>query len=104
MKASRFSDAQKAFILKQGADGMPVADLFQPEEVVAAVSLVDIGALDVAAGARPHRSPSDAAPNHCSSRRRNPKNEIARFRDLSSQNLAIANPPSLSNSDSQSAA
>ena len=27
MKASRFSDAQKAFILKQGADGMPVADL-----------------------------------------------------------------------------
>jgi hypothetical protein len=23
MKASRFSDAQKAFILKQGADGMP---------------------------------------------------------------------------------
>jgi hypothetical protein len=34
----------------------------------------------------------------------NPKNEIARFRDLSSQNLAISNPPSLSNSDSQSAA
>jgi putative transposase len=27
MKASRFLDAQKAFILKQGADGMPVADL-----------------------------------------------------------------------------
>jgi putative transposase len=27
MKASRFSDAQKAFVLKQGADGMPVADL-----------------------------------------------------------------------------
>jgi len=27
MKASKFSDAQKAFILKQGADGMPVADL-----------------------------------------------------------------------------
>ena len=26
MKASRFSEAQKAFILKQGADGMPVAD------------------------------------------------------------------------------
>ena len=26
-KASRFSDAQKAFILKQGADGMPVADV-----------------------------------------------------------------------------
>ena len=27
MKASRFSDAQKAFILKQGADGIPVADV-----------------------------------------------------------------------------
>ncbi len=26
-KASRFSEAQKAFILKQGADGMPVADI-----------------------------------------------------------------------------
>jgi len=25
MKASRFSDAQTAFILKQGADGVPVA-------------------------------------------------------------------------------
>ena len=30
MKASRFSDAQKAFILKQGADGMPVADTPPP--------------------------------------------------------------------------
>jgi len=27
MKASRFSDAQKAFILKQAADGIPVADI-----------------------------------------------------------------------------
>ena len=27
MKASRFSEAQKAFILKQAADGMPVADI-----------------------------------------------------------------------------
>ena len=27
MKASKFSDAQKAFILKQGANGMPVADV-----------------------------------------------------------------------------
>jgi putative transposase len=26
MKASRFSDVQKAFILERGADGMPVAD------------------------------------------------------------------------------
>jgi putative transposase len=27
MKTSRFSDAQKAFILEQGADGVPVADI-----------------------------------------------------------------------------
>jgi putative transposase len=27
MKASQFSDAQKAFILRQGADGVPVADI-----------------------------------------------------------------------------
>ena len=27
MKASKFSDAQKAFILKQGNDGVPVADI-----------------------------------------------------------------------------
>jgi putative transposase len=27
MKASKFSDAQKAFILRQGADGVPVADI-----------------------------------------------------------------------------
>jgi putative transposase len=27
MKASQFSDAQKAFILKQGADGTPVAEI-----------------------------------------------------------------------------
>ena len=27
MKASKFSDAQKAFILKQATDGMPVADI-----------------------------------------------------------------------------
>jgi putative transposase len=27
LKASQFSDAQKAFILKQGADGIPVADI-----------------------------------------------------------------------------
>jgi putative transposase len=27
MKASKVSDAQKAFILKQGADGMPAADI-----------------------------------------------------------------------------
>jgi putative transposase len=27
MKASTFADAQKAFILKQGADGVPVAEI-----------------------------------------------------------------------------
>jgi len=27
MKASKFSDAQKAFILKQGDDGIPVAEI-----------------------------------------------------------------------------
>jgi putative transposase len=27
MKPSRFSDAQKAFILKQGTEGMPVAEI-----------------------------------------------------------------------------
>ena len=27
MKASRFSEAQKAFILKQGHDGLPVAEI-----------------------------------------------------------------------------
>ena len=27
MKASKFSDAQKAFIIKQGEDGTPVADV-----------------------------------------------------------------------------
>jgi putative transposase len=27
MKASRFSEAQKAFILKQGTDGMPIANI-----------------------------------------------------------------------------
>jgi putative transposase len=29
MKASKFSDAQKAFVIKQGADGVPVADICQ---------------------------------------------------------------------------
>ncbi len=27
MKASKFSDAQKAFILKQGAEGVPIVDI-----------------------------------------------------------------------------
>lgn len=36
MKASKFSDAQKAFILKQGADGMPVADICRKAGISAA--------------------------------------------------------------------
>ena len=29
MKASKFTDPQKAFILKQGADGHPVAEVYR---------------------------------------------------------------------------
>lgn len=36
MKPSRFSDAQKAFILKQGSDGMPVADICRKAGISAA--------------------------------------------------------------------
>jgi putative transposase len=33
MKASRFSDAQKAFILKQASDGMPVAEICRKADI-----------------------------------------------------------------------
>jgi len=33
MKASKFSDDQKAFILRQGADRVPVADICRKAEV-----------------------------------------------------------------------
>ena len=36
MKASKFSDAQKAFILKQGSDGVPVADICRKAGISAA--------------------------------------------------------------------
>ena len=36
MKASKFSDAQKAFILKQGSDGVPVADIYRKAGISAA--------------------------------------------------------------------
>jgi putative transposase len=36
MKASKFSEAQKAFILKQGADGLPVADICRKAGISAA--------------------------------------------------------------------
>jgi hypothetical protein len=47
MKASRFSDAQKAFILKQGSDGMPVADICcrgrdQPGDLSVRVSMAGV--------------------------------------------------------------
>jgi len=39
MKASRFSDAQKALILKQAADGMPVADVCRKARISQATYL-----------------------------------------------------------------
>jgi putative transposase len=33
MKASQFSEAQKAFILKQGRDGMPVSEICRKAEI-----------------------------------------------------------------------
>ena len=38
MKASKFSEAQKAFILKQGADGMAVADICRKAGISQATS------------------------------------------------------------------
>jgi len=33
MKASKFSDAQKAFVLRQGADGIPVTEICRREGI-----------------------------------------------------------------------
>jgi putative transposase len=38
MNASNFSDAQKAFILKQGDDGAPVAEIFRKAGISQATS------------------------------------------------------------------
>ena len=38
MKASKFSDAQKAFILKQGAEGVPVAEICRKAGISQATS------------------------------------------------------------------
>jgi len=38
MKASQFSDAQKAFILKQGQDGVPVAEICRKAGISQATS------------------------------------------------------------------
>ena len=45
MKAPRFSDAQKAFVLKQGADGVPVADICRK----AGISRATVSATGIAA-------------------------------------------------------
>ena len=55
MKASRFSDAQKAFILKQGADGVPVADICRK----AGISQADL--LQLEEEVRRHAATGDAA-------------------------------------------
>ena len=34
MKASKFSDAQKAFILKQGEQGLPVAEICRKAGII----------------------------------------------------------------------
>jgi len=39
--ADMFSDAQKAFILKQGADGVPVADICRKAGISQATSKLD---------------------------------------------------------------
>ena len=43
MKASKFTDAQKAFILKQGADGHPVAEICQKAGCVSACNFDPLG-------------------------------------------------------------
>ena len=40
MKASKFSKAQEALILKQGADGMPVADICRKAGISAATYFI----------------------------------------------------------------
>ncbi len=39
MKASKFSDAQKAFILKQGDDGVPVAEICRKAGISQAIGV-----------------------------------------------------------------
>lgn len=33
MRASRFTDAQKAFVIKQGEEGTPVAEIFRQARI-----------------------------------------------------------------------
>lgn len=50
MKASKFSDAQKAFILKQGDDGVPVAEICRKAGISQAA--ISIGARNMRACCR----------------------------------------------------
>jgi putative transposase len=43
MKAAQFSDAQKAFILKQGNDGVRVADIFRKAGISQATYFIGRG-------------------------------------------------------------
>lgn len=61
MKASKFSDPQKAFILKQGADGLP------PTEMQRLKLLEDENAKAPQAGGRPVARPRHAAGRHLAS-------------------------------------
>jgi len=77
MKASRFSDAQKAFVLKQGADGIPVADICRKAgigqatyfnwkrkyEVLLPTEMRRLKQLDAARGGDQHPAP-DTTSNH----------------------------------------
>jgi putative transposase len=40
MKASKFTDAQKAFILKQGEDGVPVAEICRKAGISQAITAI----------------------------------------------------------------
>jgi putative transposase len=40
MKPSKFSDAQKAFILKQGSDGVPVGEICQKDGISPATTSI----------------------------------------------------------------
>ena len=50
MKASTFSDAQKAFILKQGNDGVPVPDICRKAGMVNVILRYRAGGKEVSGG------------------------------------------------------
>ena len=71
MKASRFCHAQKAFILKQGADGIPVADLSLDKEMLQDVIRRACRILEM-----------DTSTYHYKSRRREQAGIAARIREI----------------------